>query len=554
MSSTEADVLPPLEADDPRTVGGYRLTARLGSGGMGRVYLSHTPAGRPVALKLIRPELSADPDFRRRFRHEVRAASRVQALHTAPVIDSDTDSSTPWLVTAYVPGPSLADTVLRHGRLPLPTVLLLVAGVAEALQAIHDADVVHRDLKPSNVLLSADGPRVIDFGIARAADATALTSSGLMIGTPSFMAPEQATGQSVTAASDIFALGQIAAYAASGSSAFGEGTSHAILYRIVHQEPDLGQVPAELRELVARCLAKEPAERPSVAEVIEACRAADSGGELRRTSGWLPTAVAAELRERGAASVAPPASTPAGPAPVPRPATPPPPLPPPGGGPPQPATTPSAEARPSRRRRLVTVVAASVLAVAAVGGAYALGAATADGGADERTTEADDAGKGGSDGGGSSGGGEREGSAPPSKAPDSKPDPEPVSYPDIDLTNTYHLYLGREQVAPRPSGSWTKDEIDFRYLNDQLRTRTGNRMALLPESAKGSLATCRSETRFALTLPVAKVDKATQICLHTADGHLALVTVKGFSKESDPSDHLSLDLTLWRGALDDARS
>lgn len=161
---------------------------------MGKVYLSYTPGGRPVAIKVIRPEFGEDAEFRRRFAQEVQSAQRVQGLFTAPVIDADTDGAQPWLATAYVPGPSLADAVVAHGALPVETVLLLIAGMAEALHVIHGAGIVHRDLKPSNVLLAADGPRVIDFGIAHAADATSLTGSGVTIGTPSFMAPEQAAG------------------------------------------------------------------------------------------------------------------------------------------------------------------------------------------------------------------------------------------------------------------------------------------------------------------------------------------------------------------------
>ncbi|MFH8881513.1 protein kinase [Streptomyces californicus] len=294
-------VFQPLEESDPRTVAGYRLTARLGSGGMGKVYLSYTPGGRPVAIKVIRPDFSEDAEFRRRFRQEVQAAQRVQGLYTAPVIDSDTESAQQWLATAYVPGPSLAAAVAEHGPLPVPAVLLLIAGMAEALHVIHGAGIVHRDLKPSNVLLAADGPRVIDFGIARAADATSLTGSGVTVGTPSFMAPEQAAGRPVTAATDIFALGQVASYASTGAPAFGEGTSHGVLYRIVHEEPDLTGVPEALRELVTRCLAKSPEDRPSVAEVIGLCRNANSETQLRRPEDWLPGAVAADITVRAAA-------------------------------------------------------------------------------------------------------------------------------------------------------------------------------------------------------------------------------------------------------------
>ena len=179
-----SQIFQPLAGDDPATIAGYRIAAKLGAGGMGKVYLSYTPGGRPVAIKVIRPEFGEDPEFRRRFAQEVQSAQRVQGLFTAPVIDADTEGRQPWLATAYVPGPSLADSVVAHGALPVQAVLLLIAGMAEALHVIHGAGIVHRDLKPSNVLLAADGPRVIDFGIAHAADATSLTGSGVTIGTP----------------------------------------------------------------------------------------------------------------------------------------------------------------------------------------------------------------------------------------------------------------------------------------------------------------------------------------------------------------------------------
>ncbi|MEU6141648.1 serine/threonine-protein kinase [Streptomyces sp. NPDC047081] len=267
-----AEVFEELQADDPAVVAGYRLAARLGAGGMGRVYLSHTAGGRPVAIKVVRPELADDPDFRRRFRREIKAAQRVRGAYTAELIDADADGVPPWLATLYVPGPSLSEAVARRGPLPVPAVLWLVAGVAEALQAIHGAGIVHRDLKPSNVLLAADGPRVIDFGISLAADSTSYTATGSTIGTPSFMAPEQASGGEVTAATDVFALGQTAAFAALGEPLYGEGAAVNVLYRIVHSEPDLSRLPEDLRPLIARCLAAEPGERATPGEVVEWCR------------------------------------------------------------------------------------------------------------------------------------------------------------------------------------------------------------------------------------------------------------------------------------------
>ncbi|MEU9988802.1 protein kinase [Streptomyces sp. NPDC048045] len=300
---TDALSFEPLGEGDPRTVGTYRLVARLGSGGMGRVYLSHTPGGRAVAVKVVRAELAESPEFRRRFRAEVAAAGRVHGIYTAPVVDSDTEGAVPWCATAYVPGPSLSDAVRDHGPLPVDTVLRLIAGVAEALQAVHREGIVHRDLKPSNVLLAADGPRVIDFGVARAADTTSLTQSGTALGTVAYMAPEQVLGAEAAPAADVFALGQTAVFAATGRAAFGDGDPHAVLYRVVHAEPDLSRVPAGIQELVARCLRKPAADRPTVEEVIRSVQEIQAyrGDEARFTSGaWLPDDLAAGIAARTA--------------------------------------------------------------------------------------------------------------------------------------------------------------------------------------------------------------------------------------------------------------
>ncbi|MEW1924837.1 serine/threonine-protein kinase [Streptomyces sp. NPDC088360] len=274
-----SEVFQPLQTDDPPVVAGYRLAARIGAGGMGRVYLSHTQGGRPVAIKVVRPELADDPAFRRRFGREIKAAQRVRGAYTAELIDADADGVPPWLATLYVPGPSLTEAVARRGPLPVPAVLWLMAGIAEALQAIHGAGIVHRDLKPSNVLLAADGPRVIDFGISLTSSATsAYTATGSAAGTPQFMAPEQASAGEVTAATDVFALGQTAAFAALGEPLYGDGPSVSVLYRIVHSEPDLSLLPAQLRPLFARCLAADPAERATLAEIVHWCRQRLGGG------------------------------------------------------------------------------------------------------------------------------------------------------------------------------------------------------------------------------------------------------------------------------------
>jgi hypothetical protein len=258
-----------LQPDDPQWVGRYRLLKRLGAGGMGRVYLGQSPGGRLVAVKLIRPELADDPGFRRRFADEVNAARRVSGIFTAPVVDADPDGRQPWLVTAYVAGPSLADAVETQGPMPVESVLTLAAGLAEGLGAVHAAGVVHRDLKPSNVLLASDGPRIIDFGISRATDSAWLTNAGgVVVGSPGFMSPEQAEGRHVGPATDIFSLGGVLAYAATGLAPFGAGSASALLYRVVYGTAATGHVPPPLRRLVERCLAKDPADRPSTEDLL----------------------------------------------------------------------------------------------------------------------------------------------------------------------------------------------------------------------------------------------------------------------------------------------
>ncbi|MGK4904218.1 protein kinase domain-containing protein [Streptomyces albus] len=307
----------PLGPGDPTEIAGYVLRGKLGEGGMGSVYLSHTRGGQPVALKVIRREFARNPEFLRRFTREVQAAHRVQGAYTAPVIDSGTAGPQPWLASAYVTGPSLADAVFEHGPLPLQPVLLLTAGIAEALQSIHAADVVHRDLKPSNVLLAADGPRVIDFGIARSTEATALTGTDVRLGTPAYMSPEQAQGTPVTSALDVFALGLITHFAATGRHPFGEGDAQALLYRIVSQQPDLASCPGQLHPLVTRCLAKEPAKRPSLAHIIEECHriAAAEGMTLARDEGWWRPSPSSGGTAQQAAAVSVPSRPSPGPAP-----------------------------------------------------------------------------------------------------------------------------------------------------------------------------------------------------------------------------------------------
>ncbi|MGC5566914.1 protein kinase domain-containing protein [Streptomyces sp. FR-108] len=287
-----------LAPDDPGWIGNYRLLGRLGEGGMGRVYLARSDRGRTVAVKVVQEQLARKPDFRRRFAQEVKAAQRVGGEWTAPVLDADTDAPTPWVATGYVAGPSLAEVVdKQYGPLPANSVRALGIGLVRALQAIHGAGLVHRDLKPSNVLVTIDGPRVIDFGIARALDPAlqstdGLTMTGALVGSPGFMSPEQVRGERVTFASDVFCLGAVLAYTATGKLPFGtgEGGIHSLLYRIASEEPDLTGLPAPWDQLIGWCLVKDPSQRPSLDTLLARIESMeDTGGA------WLPGEVLAEL-------------------------------------------------------------------------------------------------------------------------------------------------------------------------------------------------------------------------------------------------------------------
>ncbi|MFF1477641.1 serine/threonine-protein kinase [Streptomyces sp. NPDC058301] len=280
---------------DPMRVGPYRIVGRLGSGGMGWVYLGRSPAGRAVAVKVVRPELAADDEFRRRFAREVAAARLVGGAFTAAVVDADPEAELPWLATAYVPGPALSEAVGSDGPLTGGQARRLGAGLVEALQAIHGAGVVHRDLKPSNVLLAADGPRVIDFGISSVAGATGLTRAGALMGTPPYMSPEQMTGSGrVGPASDVFSLGGVLVYAVTGRPPHGHGAG--VAYRVVHAEPELDDVPGELMPLVAECLAKRPEDRPGLDALLQGLIGPDAGAARALT--WPPPTVARRIRVR----------------------------------------------------------------------------------------------------------------------------------------------------------------------------------------------------------------------------------------------------------------
>lgn len=298
-----------LRSSDPAHIAGHRLLGRLGAGGMGVVYLARTPGGALVALKVLLAEYAEEPDFRERFRREVEVARRVDSPWAVPLVDADPDAEAPWLTTAFVPAPSLGEAVAAYGPLAEHGVRLLGARLAEALGAVHRVGLVHRDLKPGNVLIAHDGPRLIDFGIARAPQDTALTATGLVVGTPGYLSPEQAQdgGDGIGPASDVFALGCVLAFAATGRAPFGSGPVDALLYRAVHDPADLDGVPSELLAVLERCLEKDPARRPDAGELArELVRepAADGAPRDAETAEWLPEPVTRLIAERSAAALA----------------------------------------------------------------------------------------------------------------------------------------------------------------------------------------------------------------------------------------------------------
>ncbi|MCX4675071.1 serine/threonine protein kinase [Streptomyces sp. NBC_01433] len=308
----------PLEAGEPHTIGAYRLLGRLGAGGMGRVYLGRSAGGRTVAVKVVHPHFALDEQFRARFRREVEAARRIGAQWTAPVLDADPDAPVPWVATGYVAGPPLSEAITDHGPLPEDAVRTLGASLAEALAVVHGQGIVHRDVKPSNVLLALDGPRLIDFGIARALGATvSLTSTGVSVGSPGYMAPEQIRGHDVSGAADVFSLGAVLAYAATGTAPFVGDSSAVLLYKVVHEEPELGELEGELREVVAGCLAKDPADRPAPASLARAL--APGGAAAMVAGGWLPGPLVREVSRAAVAllDLEPPQDVPTQTGPVP---------------------------------------------------------------------------------------------------------------------------------------------------------------------------------------------------------------------------------------------
>ncbi|MFS0696382.1 bifunctional serine/threonine-protein kinase/ABC transporter substrate-binding protein [Streptomyces nitrosporeus] len=332
----------PLTPQDPRAIGTYRPLARLGAGGMGVVYLARSPAGELAAVKVIHAGHVADPAFRARFRREAEAAGRVTGPGVVPVTGADTEAGQPWLATEFVPGPSLAETVAAQGPLPPGTVRTLGVRLARVLAAAHGEGLVHRDVKPGNVLLTWDGPRLIDFGIARHLGATALTATGALLGTPGYLAPEQAAGERSGPPCDVFALGCVLAFAATGRRPFGDGPAAGVLFRTVHEEPRLRGLPPGLRGPVTACLAKDPGARPTARQAEELLAAFGPGTE------WRVPGLSAVIAERSAAALALP-----------------------DPGPPEPSGPPAPATPPATRRRLLLAGAAGAVLLAG-GGTAAL--------------------------------------------------------------------------------------------------------------------------------------------------------------------------------------
>ena len=290
--------LEPLSGRDPSRIGGYVLLGRLGAGAMGRVYLGRSASGRLVAVKTIKSEFAGEADFRRRFAHEVAAAGRVSGVFTAAVVASDPEAEIPWLATAYIAAPSLEQLVRVCGPLPVPALRWLAAGCAEALESIHEAGLVHRDLKPSNVLVSADGPRVIDFGVARAAERVTVTATHQAVGTPAYMAPEQARDSRQTvAASDVFSLGSTLLFAATGHPPYAGDSVTDVLVRLATEPPDLTGLPEAVAELMLDCLERDPAARPTAAALLARVAAQMEDGEEEFRDAPLPGDALALIEE-----------------------------------------------------------------------------------------------------------------------------------------------------------------------------------------------------------------------------------------------------------------
>ncbi|CAM5647535.1 hypothetical protein GCM10010261_19700 [Streptomyces pilosus] len=579
-----------LGDDEPREVAGYRLLARIGEGGMGTVYLSYTRGNQPVALKVIRREYARDVDFRRRFQQEVRAARQVQGYHLVPVVDHDTTGDEPWLASTFVPALPLNEALDAYGPLPLTTVLQLMGCAAEALRAVHAAGVIHRDLKPSNLLLGSQGPWVIDFGIARAADATQLTRSGGLIGTPQYMSPEHADGRPLTPASDVFALGLVAAVAATGRHPYGDGGAITLATKIANTEfrpPSLSAYPEPLQGILERCLAADPEARPTPTELAALCEEA-SGRRSLDFDGWLPGSLAAEIARREAAAQQPPGpetvapSAPAGatvtrpPRPAATPHTPPRPgpaaqpghAPSPGsagraGHAPQPGFPPPAGAAPypavaPARRRKAPVIAGTIVAVLlAVSAVWAFqrddkaasGTGAQGGDAKTATTPAGTPKADASKGGASKGGKTSVYTTVFENKPLTLRGPNPFTYTVIDLDvpkvvpgaeNDYEVALSPPAGTDLIYYHWSGIS-GLKFVTPTGRSQTtdakGCRSAVDTDALPGEIdGIDKLDTEF---------PKGTVLCTVTTDGKLAMLEITDVTPHEGNRPDYATELTLW---------
>ncbi|MFI1026916.1 serine/threonine-protein kinase [Streptomyces sp. NPDC020951] len=596
-SAGTGDPLRPLGDDDPRELAGYRLLARIGEGGMGSVYLSRTRGNQPVALKVIRRDYAQDQEFRRRFEQEATSARRVQGYHIVPVVDHDTTGPQPWLATAYVPGLALDQVLTGHGPLPVSSVLQLTGCAAEALHAVHKAGVIHRDMKPSNILIGSEGPWIIDFGIARAADATQLTRSGGLIGTPQFMSPEHANGADLTPATDIFSLGLIAAVAATGRHPYGDSGAITLATKIANSEfrpPDLTAYPEPLYTVLQRCLAADPTARPNPSELAELCQELGER-QLRDFSGWLPAPVAADIARReqlaqqwpetgpapepgaDAATVPPGATAPGGHPPtyVPRPDEPahhpqPPqqqPQPPRyAPAPPTGSTTPAPPGAPAARRRTSLTVGAVALAVAVI--AAAAWIFTKD---DDKESEA----RGGGATASSSATGDSQAPADApsspssdSTAPSSASTPSGGGYTEVfkdkPLTLRAQFTTGRSsytnvdldapEIDTHASSSTKGAELQYEEFGGtytlRFVTTVGKSAGATPEQCAEGAATNALPSELADEGQEKELTKDTLLCTVTDEGNLAMLKIKDVVVQEDSGGYkardYAMELTLWK--------
>ncbi|MFG2873645.1 serine/threonine-protein kinase [Streptomyces sp. NPDC048337] len=560
-SGQGAGALRPLTPGDPQEISGYRLLARIGEGGMGSVYLSRTRGNQPVALKMIRREYAGDPGFRGRFEQEVRSAQQVRGYHLVPVLDHDTQGGQPWLATAYVPGLPLDEALDTFGPLPRAAALQLVACVARALESVHAAGVVHRDLKPGNIMLAADGPWVIDFGIARAAESTRLTSTGGFVGTPQFMSPEQGVGADVTPAADVFSLGLIAAVAATGRHPYGDGSALTMATQIANtavRPPDLSGYPDWLRPLLETALAAEPSARPTPARLAELCERA-AGRSTTELAGWLPEPWAGAVAVRRAELDRLPA---AGPVPGYAPTY----VPTQAGGPsvhaaptqapPAPPTAPPAPAPAAlvrSRTRLFLAVAAALLVVGG-GVAWAVsgrdagkGAVTAGPGASNRPQQSPDS-------------GQKSDQKQPSGAPSEQKIAQPAAYEPVftdkplvigpPTGSIITVDLDTPKVSPNGDVSDKKAEFTYILQYMTFRHAMAKSPATTPEACRQSVDTAPLPHELSNTALIKgeAIVKGDVLCSVTSEGNLAMLQITDVKETGLPYDPPGYagNLTLWK--------